>query len=326
MHAFFAPLLGLFLFLTPDGGWLGVYLDGSEERAVITEVVPDSPASKAGLRAGDVLLAVGDKATPTRDGLIAAIGAASPGDRVSLKVERGGRSIVVVVKLGERPSETAVAETARPAPAGRGNRPARPAPESAAAPAAGGVFLGISVTETDGKLMIERVLDGSPAAAAGLKAGEQLAGIGRSRLRSLADLDEALGDLVAGKPVEVVLRGKDSRRSVLLTPAPRRGAAGTEGDAPASAGRAEARNEPRRAVRLVRPDRRAEVRGAEAKVEAERKAEAKAKAKETKAEAKAREGGGDVDKELEALRRELAKLKKELQELRKQIRRQGRGK
>src|SRR5678809_1590381 len=86
-----APFLSLLLLAPAADGWLGIYLDDQPDEAVVSEVVPDSPAAKAGLQIGDVLLAVGDKATPSRDEFVAAIRAAKAGDRVSIKLKRGGQ-------------------------------------------------------------------------------------------------------------------------------------------------------------------------------------------------------------------------------------------
>ncbi|MFY9341506.1 MAG: PDZ domain-containing protein, partial [Planctomycetota bacterium] len=104
-----AKLLASLLLLAPAAdGWLGVYLDGERAEAVITEVVPGSPAQKAGLQAGDELLAVDDQATATREAFTAAIRARKAGDRISIKLRRNDKEQIVAVKLGERP-ETAPA-------------------------------------------------------------------------------------------------------------------------------------------------------------------------------------------------------------------------
>ena len=76
MHMTVAPFLSLLLLAPAIDGWLGIYLDNEAVQAVIGEVIPESPAARAGLRAGDVLLAVGDLATGTRESFIAAVRAA----------------------------------------------------------------------------------------------------------------------------------------------------------------------------------------------------------------------------------------------------------
>jgi S1-C subfamily serine protease len=67
-------------------------------------VRPDTPASKAGLKAGDVVTALAGKSISTASELRAAINARRPGDSVSLTYLRGGHSHTVTVKLASRPA------------------------------------------------------------------------------------------------------------------------------------------------------------------------------------------------------------------------------
>jgi putative serine protease PepD len=69
------------------------------EGATITEVMPDTPAERAGLRKDDVIVAVGDQ--PVNDGiaLIVAIRTHRPGETVTMSVVRDGEERVVEVEL-----------------------------------------------------------------------------------------------------------------------------------------------------------------------------------------------------------------------------------
>jgi putative serine protease PepD len=69
------------------------------EGATITEVMPDTPAERAGLKKDDVITAVGDQ--PVSDGiaLIVAIRTHLPGETVKMSVLRGGEEQVVEVEL-----------------------------------------------------------------------------------------------------------------------------------------------------------------------------------------------------------------------------------
>jgi len=67
-------------------------------------VRPDTPAAKAGLKAGDVITALGGKSISTASELRAAINAKRPGDSVSLTYRRTGQSHTVTVKLASRPA------------------------------------------------------------------------------------------------------------------------------------------------------------------------------------------------------------------------------
>jgi predicted metalloprotease with PDZ domain len=65
----------------------------------LTRVRPGSPASNAGLEAGDTITSFGGtKLTPTN--LLKVIGRYKPGDRVALTVQRGRRTMQIIITLG----------------------------------------------------------------------------------------------------------------------------------------------------------------------------------------------------------------------------------
>ena len=75
---------------------------GSEvgEGAQVAQVAGDGPAAAAGIEVGDVITAVGDREITTSTELTAAVRSASPGDKVTLTVRRGGSTDTVDVTLG----------------------------------------------------------------------------------------------------------------------------------------------------------------------------------------------------------------------------------
>ena len=88
-----------------EHAYLGVSLE-DDGRARLVEVVPGSPAARAGLRMGDVVTEVDGRSIDTGDALREAIAAKKPGEELKLTVERGGDEREVTVELGTRP-ETA---------------------------------------------------------------------------------------------------------------------------------------------------------------------------------------------------------------------------
>jgi S1-C subfamily serine protease len=68
--------------------------------AVVTEVVPNSPAAKAGLKADDVITAINDKAVRDPAQLREVIQEAGPDHDVTIKVARGNQNLTVQAKLG----------------------------------------------------------------------------------------------------------------------------------------------------------------------------------------------------------------------------------
>jgi serine protease Do len=77
----------------------------STNGAVITDVTPDSPASKAGLKSNDVILEFDGK--PVKDGrsLKFAVAATEPGHEARITVLRDGKNESVAAKIGELPGE-----------------------------------------------------------------------------------------------------------------------------------------------------------------------------------------------------------------------------
>jgi len=74
---------------------------------LVIDVVDGTPAEEAGLKAGDIILAVDDQELGAEDSLADLIGGYQPGDRVSLEVQRPGEteSLKFTVELGSHPDD-----------------------------------------------------------------------------------------------------------------------------------------------------------------------------------------------------------------------------
>ncbi|MCI0342765.1 MAG: M20/M25/M40 family metallo-hydrolase [Planctomycetales bacterium] len=97
---------GMELYFKPvqrKGSYLGIREDPKEEAAAgvrVQSVVPDSPAEKAGLKAGDLLVKVGEVRVGSLRDLTAALEKHAPGSKVSVAIVRGSESLAVEVTLG----------------------------------------------------------------------------------------------------------------------------------------------------------------------------------------------------------------------------------
>ncbi|MCB9700174.1 MAG: trypsin-like peptidase domain-containing protein [Alphaproteobacteria bacterium] len=80
----------------------------AQKGAVVTGVVDGTPAEKAGLQAGDVIVAVDGDPIDDQNDLVRTIAAHPPGERVRLDIERGTRARHLDVVLAERPDGTRV--------------------------------------------------------------------------------------------------------------------------------------------------------------------------------------------------------------------------
>jgi len=77
----------------PNGKGVAVY-----------SVVSSGPADKAGIKTGDVITAIGDRATPDQPAMAAVLSGFQPGQSVQVEVTRtDGSSFSVTVILGELP-------------------------------------------------------------------------------------------------------------------------------------------------------------------------------------------------------------------------------
>lgn len=280
MHSKSVAFLSWLLLALAPAGWLGVYLDVERQEAVVAEVIPDSPAARAGLEPGDVLLAVDDQATPTRDELVAAIRAARANAPIRLKLRRGAEERTVTVRLVDRPAAEA---SPPPAAATRPSAPAQPSAPLAERRAAGKPgYLGVVVDEGEHGVVVARVFPDGPAAAAAVAVGDVIAAVGTTAVRDLDDLDRALSGRPPGSEVTLALRSPRGDRTVTVTLGRRDGA-----PVPRPARIETAPVRPAPPVQTAPAPRRSEV---------------------------------DFDAELQALRAELAELRRQLETLRRELR------
>ena len=87
------------------GGWIGISTQGAEEGLLIGAIAPDSPAMKAGLKQGDVIVKVNNKKLAAPADFSELIKSHTVGQIVTLLVKTIQGQRVVEVKLGQRPQE-----------------------------------------------------------------------------------------------------------------------------------------------------------------------------------------------------------------------------
>jgi S1-C subfamily serine protease len=89
-------------------GAVGVQLKVDEGKIVVVGALPNSPADKAGLKEGDVVVKVGDQVVKEKDAstedlqeLVKMVGKHSPGDKIKIAIKRGGKDMTVEVTVGK---------------------------------------------------------------------------------------------------------------------------------------------------------------------------------------------------------------------------------
>jgi putative serine protease PepD len=75
--------------------------------AQVASVVPSGPASRGGIQVGDVIKSIGGKRIVDSTQLSVIVSAKTPGDQVSIVVDRNGTTRTLQVTLGTRPAGTA---------------------------------------------------------------------------------------------------------------------------------------------------------------------------------------------------------------------------
>jgi len=85
-------------------GWLGVSLEDGEAGAAVAGLEPTGPAASAGLRTGDLVVAVDGAAVASARDLIRAVATVAPGKRTRVTVHRDGQTLDVPVVVGQRPT------------------------------------------------------------------------------------------------------------------------------------------------------------------------------------------------------------------------------
>ncbi len=104
---------------TVTRGWIGVELApvtpalaesfnlGTAEGAIINGVLSGGPADKAGVKPGDVLIAIDGKPIADPQGVLNAVTGIAPGSKATMKMKRKGQDLELAVAVGRRPKQQA---------------------------------------------------------------------------------------------------------------------------------------------------------------------------------------------------------------------------
>ncbi|MBZ0269426.1 PDZ domain-containing protein [bacterium] len=186
-----------------DGG-LAEALDMKADSGVLVRQVEDeSPAAKAGLRAGDIVTKLDGEAMTTPAGLRRAVRAHAVGDEVKLEYLRDGKSASAKVTLaeaeGERTPKAHGLARRFHDDVGRGMHRVRELRVGGdrgflgvvTQPLTGDLGEYFGVKENEGALVAE-VVEDSPAAKLGLKVGDVITSVGDRSIEDPGDLGEAV--------------------------------------------------------------------------------------------------------------------------------------
>jgi serine protease Do len=161
--------------------------------ALVGQVIDGGPAEKAGIKTGDVILAVNGKTVERSAQLPGVIAAIKPGDTAKIDVWRDHSTKTLNVKVEqfeEEPQKVANRDADRPAKADKLGLSVRPLGSDERKQA-----------ETEGYLLVEDVA--GPAAQAGVRPGDVILGVNGKVVKSVAELKNATS--AATKTVAILL-------------------------------------------------------------------------------------------------------------------------
>jgi len=166
--------------------------------ALITQVEPDSPGAKAGLRVGDVVKELNGKAVSDAGELQVEVGQRKPGTTIHLQILRDGKQVDVPVTLADvnHRKEEVSENTGEHGKARWGIGLADLTPETRDQ---------IQVPGDVKGAVIEQVQPGSPAEDAGLQPGDVILEVNRHKVQSAADVKQDLGSVPAGQNALVLI-------------------------------------------------------------------------------------------------------------------------
>lgn len=205
-------------------GWLGVQIQDvtrelaesfgmkKAQGALVAKVMPDSPASAAGLQPGDIIEAFNDRDIPTSSALPPMVGATKIGEVAVLRIVRQGKPQRIEIKIGQLPDEDQLAQQGGGKDSADGGQLAR--------------FNVQIVTPTDsqraqldlpktGGALITGVKPG-PAADAGIRPGDLILRVQDQVIRDAKHLEDVVKTLPKDKSVALLVHRRGGSQFLAL--------------------------------------------------------------------------------------------------------------
>jgi len=222
-------------------GWLGVAIQSitpaiakslgmnpdEPTGALVATVTANSPAAKAGLKPGDVILTANGQPVKSVHDLPRLVASMPPGQKLELSVRRGGKDMNLAATTAEMPQEqqTASAQSS--------------AEEKGPAPSATG--LGLQLAAIDQSLrrefripkdvegaVVTKVASDSPAAALGIEPGDVIVSVDQQPVKSPQEAAEKLKEASANGNILLLLNRHGTSQFVGLSVSPSTGSSRPE--------------------------------------------------------------------------------------------------
>ena len=176
-----------------------------EGGALVAEVMGGTPAEKAGIQTGDVILEFDGQAIKSSSDLPLLVARVTPGTTVQLQVLRDGKQVSIPITVGEL-KEQEVLASGQESDLGLALQPLTP-----------DVARTLGLERAEG-LIVSSITPGSAAEEAGLRAGDVITHVNRRPVKSLEEYEREIARNEQDKPVLFLVRRGQSSLFLALKP------------------------------------------------------------------------------------------------------------
>ena len=166
--------------------------------ALVAEPQSGSPAQKAGIKAGDVIVSVNGESVTDARNLARRISAMAPGTSVKLGIIRGGREDALTLTLGELPKDRQA----------RTDTEERISPRGVEVPKLG---LSLAPARNGGDGVVVTQVDPNGTASDQFQAGDVILDVNGKAVSSPADVRKAVSDAQSDGKRSVLMRVKSNQ-------------------------------------------------------------------------------------------------------------------
>jgi len=186
---------------------------GKPQGALVRAVEAGSPADKAGVEAGDIIVKFDGKAVEKSSDLPRMVGSTKPGSHSALTVFRRGNHKELSVVIAEIEADKPIKK--------ENDKPDKPQASLA------GQALGLVVSELTAAQKKELKVKGGvkvevateAAARAGIREGDVIVAVANSAINNVKEFESSISKLDKSKPVNVLLRRGDWAQYAVIRPA-----------------------------------------------------------------------------------------------------------
>ena len=199
-------------------GWLGVVIqrvtsqlaksfDLKDERgALVSQVFKDSPAERAGIKQGDIILEFDEKEIKDFGDLSRIAASTRPGKKIKVKVFRAGKTLTLEATVDEMKEKTEVAKAPSEEPLGITVQDITPE-----------IARSLGLEEVSG-VLVKQITPGSAAAEAGIRKGDVIQEVNRKPIKNVYSFGRAIEETKSQQTILFLIRRGENSLFVTVSP------------------------------------------------------------------------------------------------------------